>query len=121
MNYEQILSIEKIKDAAKGALEHFETRISLERDRLMGFYDKDRLRGILDSTKNPDLWAEQIDKLSSPQNKFFDVAHNRYHLKITIKILLLGADRLPEDELKDFVVKRIAQSIGYFSGRGLGL
>ena len=122
MNQETTLSKEEVKQAAKAACDYFEARLSLERERLMGFYDKDKLRGILDDVRNPDAWASAIDKLEPPELKYFEVAHNRYHLKqIFTHVLFYKMEEHAGDSVpKEMVVSTITEAFQYFSSRKWG-
>ena len=77
----------------------------------MGFYDKDKLRGILDDVRNPDAWAAAIDNLPPPKLKHFDVAHNRYHLQHVFKAGIPSFEHrfkdqeVPKTEIASFIVK----------------
>ena len=75
-------TLEDIKKAAHQAEVYYECRVSLQRERLMGFFNKPRLREVFEFSKRYAAWNAEIDNLPTPDTKrFFDAAHNRDILK----------------------------------------
>lgn len=104
MSEEFTFTLEDIKAAAKKAEEYFELRVSLERERLMGFFNKPRLREVFEFSKRHEEWSAEIDKLPNPDPKrFFDAGHSKRYLKWTTRVLIDYAEKSPRYTADNFV------------------
>ena len=105
-----LITKEKLNQAVNRALEYFDFRLSLEREKIMGYYNTERLWGITESSNNP-KWIDEIQKLKPPKLRYFEVAHNLPRLRKSFSgcITYEGGSDMRRRDVVNFIVSAVEE------------